>query len=413
MSSKRTPALGFILVTLLIDVTGIGIIIPVMPKLITHLTAGTMSEAARWGGWMTFAYAGMQFFFAPVMGGLSDRYGRRPVLLASLFGFGLDYIFMAVAPTIWWLFLSRVIAGIMGASFTTASAYIADVSPPEKRAQNFGMIGAVFGMGFILGPLMGGLLGPFGARVPFIASAVLTLINWLYGYFVLPESLAEQNRRPFDWKRANPMGSLRSIRKYPVILGLVGSLVLLQIAAHAVQSNWSYYTIEKFHWNERMVGLSIAAVGLAVGTVQGGLIRIIIPKLGQVRSVYFGLGVYSLGFFLYAAATASWMMFAVTAVYSLGGIAGPAIQGLISGQVPPNEQGELQGGLTSLMSLTAIIGPPLMANTFSYFTGPSAPFYFPGAALTLGGTLTLIGALMARSSLHKTVGRDQPRVRVS
>ena len=405
MSSQRTPALGFILVTLLIDVTGLGIIIPVMPKLITHLTAGTMSEAARWGGWMTFSYAAMQFFFAPIMGGLSDRFGRRPVLLASLFGFGLDYIFMAIAPTIWWLFVSRIIAGIMGASFTTASAYIADVSPPEKRAQNFGMIGAVFGMGFILGPLVGGLLGPYGARVPFIASAVLALVNWLYGYFVLPESLGAENRRPFEWKRANPMGSLRSIRKYPVVLGLVGSLVLLQIAAHAVQSNWSYYTIEKFHWNERMVGLSIAMIGLAVGVVQGGLIRVIIPKLGPVRSVYIGLGVYSLGFFLFAAATATWMMFAFTAVYCLGGIAGPALQGLISGQVPPNEQGELQGGLTSLMSLTAIVGPLLMANTFSWFTGPNAPFYFPGAALTLGGILTLIGALMARSSLHRTVGR--------
>ncbi len=405
MSSTRTPALGFILITLLIDVTGLGIIIPVMPKLITHLTNGTLSDAARWGGWMTFSYAAMQFLFAPIMGGLSDRFGRRPVLLASLFGFGLDYIFMAVAPTIWWLFLSRIIAGIMGASFTTASAYIADVSPPEKRAQNFGMIGAVFGMGFILGPLIGGLLGPYGARLPFIASAVLTLVNWLYGYFVLPESLGQEHRRPFDWKRANSLVSLKNLRKYPVILGLVGSLVLLQIAAHAVQSNWSFYTIEKFQWNERMVGLSIAMVGLAVGIVQGGLIRVIIPKLGQVRSVYLGLGVYSLGFFLYAAATATWMMFAFTVVYCLGGIAGPAIQGLISGQVPPNEQGELQGALTSLMSLTSIVGPPLMANTFSWFTGPRAPFYFPGAALVLGGVLTLVGALMARSSLHKTVGR--------
>ncbi len=405
MSSNRTPALGFILVTLLIDVTGLGIIIPVMPKLITHLTDGTMSDAARWGGWMTFSYAAMQFLFAPILGGLSDRFGRRPVLLASLFGFGIDYIFMAVAPTIWWLFLSRIIAGIMGASFTTASAYIADVSPPEKRAQNFGMIGAVFGMGFILGPLIGGLLGPYGARVPFIASAVLTLVNWLYGYFILPESLGQQHRRPFDWRRANSLVSLKNLRRYPVILGLVGSLVLLQIAAHAVQSNWSFYTIEKFQWNERMVGLSIAMVGLAVGIVQGGLIRVIIPKLGQVRSVYLGLGVYSLGFFLYAAATATWMMFAFTAVYCLGGIAGPAIQGLISGQVPPNEQGELQGALASLMSLTSIVGPPLMANTFSWFTGPQAPVYFPGAALALGGILTLVGALMARSSLHKTVGR--------
>ena len=400
--SARAPALGFILVTLLIDVAGLGIIIPVMPKLITHLTGGTMSDAARWGGWMAFAYAGMQFFCAPIMGGLSDRFGRRPVLLASLFGFGVDYLFMAFAPSIGWLFVSRVIAGMMGASFTTGAAYIADVSPPEKRAQNFGMIGAVFGLGFILGPLTGGLLGAYGARVPFMAAAALALVNWLFGFFILPESLKPEHRRPFDWKRANPAGSLKNLQKFPVIFGLVASLVLVQIAAHAVQSNWSYYTIEKFHWTERTVGVSLAIVGLAVAIVQGGLIRVIIPKLGQQRSVYIGLALYSLGFFLYAFATSTWMMFAFTAVYCMGGIAGPAIQGLISGQVPPNEQGELQGALTSMMSLTSIVGPLLMANVFAWFSGPTAPFYFPGAALALGGSLTLISALLARSSLRRT-----------
>ena len=407
--SARAPAMGFILVTLLIDVAGLGIIIPVMPKLITHLTGGTLSDAARWGGWMAFTYAGMQFFFAPIMGGLSDRFGRRPVLLASLFGFGVDYLFMALAPTIGWLFVSRVIAGIMGASFTTGAAYIADVSPPEKRAQNFGMVGAVFGLGFILGPLIGGLLGPYGARVPFIASAVLALVNWLFGFFVLPESLKPEHRRPFDWKRANPVGSLTNLRKFPVIFGLVASLVLLQIAAHAVQSNWSYYTIEKFQWTERTVGMSLAAVGLAVAIVQGGLIRVVIPWLGQQRSVYTGLAFYSLGFFLYAFATSTWMMFAFTAIYCLGGIAGPAIQGLISGQVPPNEQGELQGALTSLMSLTSIAGPLLMANVFAWFSGTSAPFYFPGAALALGGVMSLAAALLARTSLRRTA----PRVNAS
>jgi DHA1 family tetracycline resistance protein-like MFS transporter len=362
-----------------------------------------MSDAAQWGGWMTFAYAAMQFFCAPIMGGLSDRFGRRPVLLASLFGFGIDYLFMAVAPSIAWLFLGRVIAGAMGASFTTAAAYIADVSPPERRAQNFGMIGAVFGLGFILGPLAGGLLGPYGARVPFIASAVLALLNALYGYFVLPESLAPENRRRFDWRRANPLGSLKQLRKYPVILGLVSSLVLVQIAAHAVQSNWSYYTIEKFQWSERTVGLSLAMIGFAIGIVQGVLIRVIIPKLGQEHSVFVGLGLYSLGFFLYAFATSTWMMFAFTCVYALGGIAGPAIQGLIAGQVPPSEQGELQGGLTSLLSLTTIVGPLVMANVFAWFSGPQAPIYFPGSALALGGVLTLISALLARSSLRRTV----------
>ncbi len=406
--SPRAPALWFILVTLMIDVAGLGIIIPVMPKLITELTGEPLSAAAQWGGWMTFAYAAMQFLCAPIMGGLSDRYGRRPVLLASLFGFGVDYLFMATAPNIWWLFVSRIIAGAMGASFTTAAAYIADVSPPEKRAQNFGMIGAVFGLGFILGPLIGGLLGPYGARVPFYASAVLTLVNWLFGYFVLPESLPKEHRRPFDWKRANPAGSLAGLRRHPIILGLVASLVLVQIAAHAVQSNWSYYTMEKFQWTERTIGLSLAVIGLAIGLVQGGLIRVIIPRLGQVRSVYIGLGLYSLGFFLYAMATRTWMMFAFTFVYCLGGIAGPAIQGLISSSVPPNEQGELQGALTSLMSLTTIFGPLLMANTFAFFSNPGGRWYYPGAAMALGGILTLLSAWLARVSLHRTARGTVP-----
>jgi DHA1 family tetracycline resistance protein-like MFS transporter len=408
MTDARAPALVFILVTLLLDVAGLGIIIPVMPKLITHLTGGTMSDAAQWGGWMGFAYAGMQFFCAPIMGGLSDRYGRRPVLLASLFGFGVDYLFMAFAPSIGWLFLSRIIAGMMGASFTTAAAYIADISPPEKRAQNFGMIGAVFGLGFILGPLMGGLLGELGPRIPFIASAALVLLNWLWGFFVLPESLATEHRRPFDWKRANPIGSLLNLGKFPVILGLVASLVLVQIAAHAVQGNWSYYTIEKFKWTERTVGISLAVIGLAVAVVQGGLIRVVIPKLGQRRSVYAGLAFYSAGFFLFAVATSTWMMFAFTAVYCMGGIAGPAIQGLISTQVPPNEQGELQGALTSLLSVTSIVGPLLMANVFAWFSGPRAPVYFPGAAMALGGVLTMVSAWLARAGLHRTARLSAP-----
>jgi DHA1 family tetracycline resistance protein-like MFS transporter len=402
MTSNRTPALGFILVTLLIDVTGLGIIIPVMPKLITHLTGGTMSDAARWGGWMTFSYAAMQFLCAPIMGGLSDRFGRRPVLLASLFGFGVDYLFMALAPSIWWLFLSRVIAGTMGASFTTAAAYIADTSPPEKRAQNFGLIGAVFGLGFIVGPLVGGLLGPFGARVPFIASAVLALLNWLYGFFILPESLKPEHRRPFDWRRANPIGSLVKLKRYPVVTGLTGSLVLIYLAAHAVQSNWSYYTIEKFGWTERTVGWSLAMVGVAAALVQGGLVRLAIPKLGPARSVYTGFSFSALGLALFAIASRTWMMFAFTVVYCLGGLAGPALQGIISSQVPPNEQGELQGALTSLASLTSIAGPLVMANVFSWFTRPGATIYFPGAAMALGSVMVLGAAVLARGSLRKS-----------
>ncbi len=404
MSAKR-PALGFIFVTLLIDIIGLGIIIPVMPKLIQELTGGTLSEASRYGGWMLFAYSFMQFVCAPIVGGLSDRYGRRPVLLASLFGFGVDYIFLALAPTLAWLFVGRIIAGMMGASFTTGAAYIADISTPEKRAQNFGIIGAAFGLGFIIGPMMGGLLEPLGSRVPFMVAAGLSLLNFLYGLIILPESLTPENRRKFEWSRANPISSLLNLKRYPVILGLVASLILVYVSSHAVQSNWSYYVIEKFNWTPTMIGYSLAVVGLVFAIVQGGLIRIIIPKLGQQRSVYVGLGMNALGFVLFALATQSWMMFAFTVVYCFGGIAGPALQGIISTQVPPNEQGELQGALTGLMSVTSIIGPPLMTNTFAYFTDSSTSYYLPGAPMLLGAILTITATFMARASLKKTLGK--------
>ena len=399
MSEKRTAAIGFIFVTLLIDTIGFGVIIPVLPDLIKELTGGTIGEASRIGGWLLFAFAIVQFVFAPILGGLSDQYGRRPILLGSLFGFGIDYIFLAFAPTIAWLFVGRIIAGVMGASFSTAGAYIADVSTPEKRAQNFGMIGAAFGLGFIIGPALGGLLGSFGPRVPFLVAAGLSLLNCLYGFFILPESLKPENRRVFDWKRANPVGSLLNLSRYPVILGLVASLVLIYIAAHAVQSNWAYYTIEKFGWSSAMIGLSLAAVGLLIAGVQGGLIRIIIPKLGQKRSLYLGLALYSLGFVLFAFATEGWMMFAFLIPYCLGGIAGPALQGIISSQVPANEQGELQGALTSLMSATSIIGPLLMTQLFGYFTTTGAPVYFPGAPMLMGAVLTLLSLLLAMRAL--------------
>ena len=399
MSSRRQAALGFIFVTILIDTIGFGIIIPVLPNLIMELTHGTTSEAARIGGWLLFAFAVMQFLCAPILGGLSDRFGRRPILLGSLFGFGLDYIFLSLAPNLSWLFLGRIIAGVMGASFTTAGAYIADISTPEKRGQNFGIIGAAFGLGFIIGPAMGGFLGSYGSRVPFMAAAVLSLLNFLYGLFILPESLKEENRRSFQWKRANPVGSMLNLKRYPVVLGLVTSLVLIYIAAHAIQSNWSYYTIEKFNWNSTMIGTSLAAVGIMIAIVQGGLIRIIIPAWGQKTSLFIGLGLYSLGFVLFALATQTWMMFAFIIPYCLGGIAGPALQGIISSQVPSNEQGELQGALTSLMSVTSIFGPLLMAQLFSYFTAEDAPVYFPGAPMIMGAILTSISLLLAIRAL--------------
>ncbi len=399
MRSNKQAALGFIFVTILIDTIGFGIIIPVLPNLIIELTRSTTSEAARIGGWLLFAFAIMQFLCAPILGGLSDWYGRRPILLGSLFGFGLDYIFLALAPTLGWLFIGRIIAGVMGASFTTAGAYIADISTPEKRGQNFGIIGAAFGLGFIIGPAMGGLLGSYGSRVPFMAAACLSLLNFLYGFFILPESLNQENRRRFDWKRANPVGSLLNLKRYPVVLGLVTSLVLIYMAAHAVQSNWSYYTIEKFKWNSAMIGGSLAAVGVMISIVQGGLIRIIIPAWGQKISLYVGLGLYSIGLVLFAFATEGWMMFAFLVPYCLGGIAGPALQGIISSQVPSNEQGELQGALTSLMSVTSIFGPLLMAQLFSYFTAANAPVYFPGAPMLMGALLTTVSLLLAMRAL--------------
>ncbi|MBL7865664.1 MAG: TCR/Tet family MFS transporter [Cyclobacteriaceae bacterium] len=403
--AKRSPALIFIFITLLIDVTGFGIIIPVMPKLIQTLVGeGTsISLAATYGGWLIAAYAVTQFFCAPIVGGLSDRYGRRPVLLGSLFGFAVDYLFLVFAPSIGWLFIGRIVAGAMGASFTTAGAYIADISTNENRAQNFGIIGAAFGLGFIIGPMIGGLLGDFGPRVPFMVAGGLTLLNWLYGFFILPESLKMENRRPFEWSRANPIGTLVSLWKYPVIAGLMVALTFVYVAVHAVQSNWSYYTIEKFNWNSTSIGISLAVVGFVFAVVQGVLIRRIIPALGQQRSVYFGLGFYAAGFLLYAFATQGWMMYAFTIVYCMGGIAGPAMQGIMAGVVPPNAQGELQGGFTSLMSLTAIFGPPLMNNLFAFFTRPDGDIYFPGSAMLLGAVLTLISVWLARRTLKKNL----------
>jgi MFS transporter, DHA1 family, tetracycline resistance protein len=383
-------ALIFIFITMLIDVIGFGIVIPVFPKLLMSLSGKGLSEASSIGSWMMFSYAAMQFFFSPILGGLSDRYGRRPILLFSLFGFGIDYILLGFAPTLAWLFVGRIIAGITGASFTTAGAYIADVSKPEERAQNFGLIGAAFGLGFILGPLIGGVLGQYGERVPFFASAVLTLLNWLYGYFVLPESLKPENRRAFDWKRANPVGSLLNFGRYPVILRLLLPNVLIMIAGFATQGTWTYYTMYKFHWDERLVGLSLAFVGVMAAVVQGGLTRILVPALGTRRAISYGLLMYGFGMLCYALANQSWMMYAITVFASLGGIAMPSIQAVMSNQVPTNEQGELRGSLTSLMSLTSVVGPLIMNNLFSYFTGKNAPLELPGAPFWLASVLIFI-----------------------
>ena len=401
MAINRNAAIGFIFVTILIDVIGFGVIIPVMPDLISQLKHVPANKAATYGSWLMSAYAITQFICAPIIGGLSDKFGRRKILLVSLFGFAVDYIFLALAPTYEWLFVGRIIAGITGASITTASAYIADVSTAETRAKNFGMLGAAFGLGFIIGPAIGGVLGKFGLRVPFYGAAILCALNWLYGYFVLPESLAPENRRPFDIKRSNPFGSFKQMKKYPAISWLLVSVFLLYMASHAVQSHWSYFGKYRFNWNETTIGYSLAAVGLLVAVVQGGLIRFINPKLGNEKSVYVGMLLYTIGLVLFAFASQSWMMFIFLIPYCLGGIAGPALQSMMAARVPSNAQGELQGIITSIMSLTAIFGPLLMNGLFSFFTSDKAPVHFPGAAFLMGSVFMLSSALVAYFTIHK------------
>jgi DHA1 family tetracycline resistance protein-like MFS transporter len=290
----RQAAMGFIFITVLVDVMGIGMIIPIMPDLIEELTGGTTGEASGWYGILAFVYASMQFVFAPILGGLSDKWGRRPVLLGSLFGFTLDYILMALAPTIWWLFAGRLLSGIFGSSFTTANAYVADISPADKKAQNFGMIGVAFGAGFVLGPALSALIvDQFGLRAPFYASAILSGLNWLFGYFMVPESLNPEKRRAFSWRRANPIGTLDQVRKRPLILGLVISMFMIYVAAHATQSTWAFYTKVKFNWDASMIGWSLAFVGVVVAIVQGGLIRTVVPKIGEKNAAYIGMIFYT------------------------------------------------------------------------------------------------------------------------
>jgi MFS transporter, DHA1 family, tetracycline resistance protein len=394
-------AIIFIFITLLIDVIGLGIIIPILPALMTELTGESVAEASAEGGWLMFAYAIMTFLFSPILGNLSDRYGRRPIILFSLLGLGIDYLFMAYAPTLTWLFVGRIVSGIMGASFTTASAYIADISTPEKRAQNFGLVGAAFGLGFIIGPVIGGLLGGFGSRIPFFAAAALSLINFIYGVFVLPESLSEENRRPFEWRRANPFGALKTIRKHKEVAGIVLSLFFLYWASFSVQGTWSYYTKYLFNWSESEIGYSLAAVGFMAALVQGYLIRKINPKLGNKKSIVLGILLYTSGLILFSMANEGWMMYAILIPYCLGGITIPAMQSEMAKYVPANEQGELQGALTAVNSITAIIGPVSMTTIFAYFASTSEPFYFPGAAFFAGAILCAISAWIAFVSFKK------------
>jgi MFS transporter, DHA1 family, tetracycline resistance protein len=388
--NQRQASVGFIFFTLFLDIVGLGVIIPVVPKLVKEFAGGDTSSAALWSGALTAVYALMQFVCAPILGSLSDKYGRRPVILLSLLGLGLDYLILAVAPNLFWFFVGRVIAGATAANISAASAYIADVSPPEKRSQNFGLIGVAFGLGFIVGPALGGVLGSFGLRVPLYVAAGITLLNVLYGFFVLPESLKPENRREFSWSRANPIGALRALTQFPSVLPLTASIMLTNLAQQALQNTWVLYTDYRFGWQELQTGLSLAAVGVTAAIVQGGLIRVLIPKWGEQRSILIGqvLGIAS--FTLYGLAWQGWMMYAIIVFGALGGIAGPALQGYISRNVPDNEQGALQGSLSALTSLTAVVGPLLGGGIFGFFTSSRAPVQIPGAAFFFGTALLVV-----------------------
>ena len=405
MATKKPAAIIFIFVTVLIDVTGFGLIIPVFPRLIRELTHESLSAASQYGGWLLFAYSFVQFLSAPIVGGLSDRFGRKPVLLGSLAGFTADYVFLSFAPSIGWLFVGRVIAGIMGASYSTGYAYIADISEPEKRAANFGLIGVAFGLGFIIGPFLGGVLGQFGSRIPFFAAAGISFVNFLFGLFVLPESLKKENRRPFQVRDTNPLAAIANLRQYPLIAGMFVSFFFVCVASHAVQSTWTFYTIERYQWSEATIGISLAVVGFLFALVQGWLIRIVIPRFGQEKTLYLGLAMYGAGSILLGLASRSWMAFAFLIPYCAGGFTMPALQGLMSSRVPPDSQGELQGALSSLLSVTSIVGPPLMTNLFAYSIRPETSFYLPGAPMFLGAFLCMISVYIAIRTLHPEVTR--------
>mgnify|MGYP000953419983 FL=1 len=361
-------AVTFIFITLLLDTIGFGLIMPVLPSLIMQLTGEPLDQAARYGDWLGFVFAGVQFFCAPLLGNLSDRFGRRPVLLFSLLALGLDYVLMGFAPRIEWLFVGRFIAGVAGASFGPAYAYIADISPPERRAQNFGLVGAAFGVGFIAGPAIGGLLGSFGPRVPFFAAACFSLLNVTFGYFALPESLPRESRRPFDWSRAHPLGTLRQMRRYPAVLRLAAAAFLWQLGHQVLPSVWSFYTMEKFGWTTRMVGASLAASGVVMAISQGMLTRVLIPKLGgERRSALVGLLSGAAVYLWYAFAAEGWMVFAGIAFWAFAALAWPSLNALMSQRIPPTAQGELQGGLASVSSLASIIGPPVLTQVFARF----------------------------------------------
>jgi MFS transporter, DHA1 family, tetracycline resistance protein len=401
---KRQASVVFVLITLFIDILGMGLVIPILPRLVQSLLGGAIAESSFVFGLLVSIYAVMQFFCAPVLGALSDRFGRRPVILLALAGLGFDYVLLSLAPDIWWLVLGRIVAGAFGATFTPVGAYIADVSPPEKRAANFGLIGVAFGLGFIAGPALGGLLGQSNLRLPFIVCAGLTFCNFLFGLLVMPESLRTENRRAIDWKQTNPVGALRAVWRYRGVAAMIPVFVVAQLAQQGLQSVWVPYTTYRYGWSVTDVGLSLAIVGLLFAIAQGALVRPMVARLGELRTLITALVVAVLGMLLFGLASQGWMMYAVTALYCLGlGLLNPPVQALMSRSVPANEQGLLQGATTSVMTATAIVGPPVANGLFALFISPSAPVTLPGAPFFLGSLLCLAALWLARrQSSHTT-----------
>jgi DHA1 family tetracycline resistance protein-like MFS transporter len=387
-------ALAFIFLTVLIDTIGFGIVMPVMPQLIVELTGQPIAQATFIGGWLLTSYAVMQFVCGPIMGNLSDRFGRRPVLLASLAAFAIDYALMGFAPTLAWLFLGRALAGVAGAVYSPAWAYVADVSPPEKRAQSFGVVGAAFGVGFILGPALGGFLGEFGPRAPFFAAAALGALNFVYGLIVLPESLPAEKRRKFEWKRANPLGTLMSLKRYPAVMAIAGAVFLWQLAHQVYPSSWSFFAEIRFDWSPGEIGASLAFVGALMAFTQSLLTGRIVKHVGERRAVIIGLASGAASMLLVAFANVGWFAYLAMTVGMLQFVAYPSMNAIMSKQVPPDSQGELQGGVSSLMSLTTIIGPLLMTQILGRFSGGGAPIYFPGAAFLLAAALAVFALLI-------------------
>jgi len=408
---NRRASVVFVLITLFIDVLGMGLVIPILPRLVQNLLGGPIGEASFVFGLLVSIYAVMQFFCAPILGALSDRFGRRPVILLALAGLGVDYVLLSLAPTIWWLVAGRVVAGIFGATFTPVGAYIADVSPPEKRAANFGLIGVAFGLGFIAGPALGGLLGETNLRLPFVVCAGLTFLNFLFGLLVMPESLKPENRRAINVAQMNPIGALRAVWRYRAVAAMVPIFLATQIAQQGLQSVWVPYTTFRYGWSVGQVGASLAVVGLLFAFSQGVLVRPIVARLGELRTLMIALSVAVVGMVLFGLASEGWMMYAVTALYCLGlGLLNPSIQGLMSREVAPNEQGLLQGAVASVMTGTAIIGPPIANGLFAVSISAAAPVHVPGAPFFLGSLLCLTALWLAsrQRSRARAAKVDQP-----